>query len=322
MKSSSVGFHNTAMPQSSPSGLSSNSSCMSMMCVTPSRPTFAMFSAFQIPPPTAIRSVTQVISIRFPYLAGPSEAGSCVADSCGAGTLARLSSPSRTRPTFARASIHPPTISSSRKFHELSALGEMPNPGPRPRTALFIVRPILRYRQALPCEPLCPLCLKIFLAPLGSLRGFNLRRLRRHAHRRNHKTLRTIVIVALRQRSLRQTQPPHNPLRKSIVVGIVHSVATLQHRVNSRRLKQILRRSQLPFLRFDDNRPRDLPGRASHNVFYIPPHIHQIHFLGFSTASLPRRHARRSFARSLFRGLRLCPRLFLHTPRSPENFFS
>jgi hypothetical protein len=33
------------------------------MCVIPSRDTFAMLSADQIPPPTAIRSVTHVISI-------------------------------------------------------------------------------------------------------------------------------------------------------------------------------------------------------------------------------------------------------------------
>jgi len=36
---------------------------MSMMWVTPARATAAMFSAFQIPPPTAMRPVTQVMSI-------------------------------------------------------------------------------------------------------------------------------------------------------------------------------------------------------------------------------------------------------------------
>src|ERR1700756_262965 len=37
---------------------------MSMTWVIPSRATFPIFSEFQIPPPTAIRSVSQVISIR------------------------------------------------------------------------------------------------------------------------------------------------------------------------------------------------------------------------------------------------------------------
>src|SRR5579864_4033774 len=55
-----------------PSGVSSNSICMSMMCVIPAFATFAMFSDVQIPPPTAIRSVNHVISIPvlydfFPY---------------------------------------------------------------------------------------------------------------------------------------------------------------------------------------------------------------------------------------------------------------
>src|SRR5437868_14989385 len=36
---------------------------MSMMCVTSTRATAAMFSAVQIPPPTAMRPVTHVISI-------------------------------------------------------------------------------------------------------------------------------------------------------------------------------------------------------------------------------------------------------------------
>jgi hypothetical protein len=36
---------------------------MSMICVIPARDTAAILSAFQIPPPTAIRSVTHVISI-------------------------------------------------------------------------------------------------------------------------------------------------------------------------------------------------------------------------------------------------------------------
>src|ERR1700688_666849 len=43
--------------------VSSNSICISMMWVTPDRATVAMFSAVQIPPPTAIRPVTHVMSI-------------------------------------------------------------------------------------------------------------------------------------------------------------------------------------------------------------------------------------------------------------------
>src|SRR5579862_2596520 len=64
-KSSSVGFHSTSTPAAFPSGVSSNSICMSMTCVIPACATFSMFSAVQIPPPTAIRSVNQVISIPF-----------------------------------------------------------------------------------------------------------------------------------------------------------------------------------------------------------------------------------------------------------------
>src|SRR5580658_2218105 len=66
-KSSSVGFHSTSMPCSNPNSVSSNSICMSMMCVIPARATFAMLSEFQIPPPTAIRSVNHVISIPVLY---------------------------------------------------------------------------------------------------------------------------------------------------------------------------------------------------------------------------------------------------------------
>src|SRR5208282_5081991 len=74
-KSSSVGFHKTSMPYACASGVSSNSICMSMMCVIPALATFAMLSDVQIPPPTAIRSVNHVMSI--PVL-------------CGAELLARL----------------------------------------------------------------------------------------------------------------------------------------------------------------------------------------------------------------------------------------
>jgi hypothetical protein len=42
---------------------------MSMTCVIPASDTFAIFSAVQIPPPTAIRSVTHVMSI--PTLSSP-----------------------------------------------------------------------------------------------------------------------------------------------------------------------------------------------------------------------------------------------------------
>src|SRR3981081_1601166 len=67
-KSSSVGFQSTSTPCSTPKGVSSNSICLSMICVTPVRATLAIFSDVQIPPPTAIRSVNQVISI--PFLRG------------------------------------------------------------------------------------------------------------------------------------------------------------------------------------------------------------------------------------------------------------
>src|ERR1035437_3734562 len=50
------------MPCATPSGVSSNSICMSMTCVMPAFATFAMLSDVQIPPPTAIRSVNHVIS--------------------------------------------------------------------------------------------------------------------------------------------------------------------------------------------------------------------------------------------------------------------
>src|SRR6478735_9615658 len=43
--------------------VSSNSICISMTCVMPARDTAAMFSAVQIPPPTAIRPVTHLMSI-------------------------------------------------------------------------------------------------------------------------------------------------------------------------------------------------------------------------------------------------------------------
>jgi hypothetical protein len=44
---------------------------MSMMCEIPARATAAMLSAFQIPPPTAIRPVTHIMSI--PTFLSPSE---------------------------------------------------------------------------------------------------------------------------------------------------------------------------------------------------------------------------------------------------------
>src|SRR5262249_37071035 len=62
-KSSSVGFHNTLSPYGSAKRVSSNSVCMSMMCVTPSPTTSIMLASFQMPPPTAIWSVTQVMSM-------------------------------------------------------------------------------------------------------------------------------------------------------------------------------------------------------------------------------------------------------------------
>src|SRR5271165_6793095 len=65
-KSSSTGFQQTAIPCGSASSVSSNSICISMMCVIPVRDTSAIFSAVQIPPPTAIRSVTHVMSILIP----------------------------------------------------------------------------------------------------------------------------------------------------------------------------------------------------------------------------------------------------------------
>src|SRR6266571_4458332 len=51
------------MPYSSPSGVSSNSICISTMCVIPARATCSMFLSVQMPPPTAIRSVIQFSSI-------------------------------------------------------------------------------------------------------------------------------------------------------------------------------------------------------------------------------------------------------------------
>src|ERR1700733_2524876 len=45
------------------SGVSSNSICMSMMCVIPALATCAILADVQIPPPTAMRSVNHVISI-------------------------------------------------------------------------------------------------------------------------------------------------------------------------------------------------------------------------------------------------------------------
>src|SRR6266545_4027398 len=54
---------------------------MSMMCEMPSRATFAMFSSFQIPPPTAIRPVTHVISIAlFPSSGQSTPSRNCVAE--------------------------------------------------------------------------------------------------------------------------------------------------------------------------------------------------------------------------------------------------
>src|ERR1700693_6263650 len=58
---------------------------MSMMCVTPARATAVMFSAVQIPPPTAIRPVTHVISIpKVPFDSVPCVASSPIREERGA----------------------------------------------------------------------------------------------------------------------------------------------------------------------------------------------------------------------------------------------
>src|SRR6516162_10246036 len=51
------------MPCGSAKGVSSNSICISRMWVTPARATSAIFWAVHIPPPSAMRAVTQVMSI-------------------------------------------------------------------------------------------------------------------------------------------------------------------------------------------------------------------------------------------------------------------
>src|ERR1017187_6258466 len=61
-KSSCVGFSSTSIPCFFPNSVSSHSSCMLMMCVIPSSFSCAILSSeCQIPPPSAIRSVNQVI---------------------------------------------------------------------------------------------------------------------------------------------------------------------------------------------------------------------------------------------------------------------
>src|SRR5580700_10317544 len=236
-KSSSIRFQQTSILCGFASAVSSNSICMSMMCVIPSCDTFTMFSADQIPPPTAIRSVTHVI-ISIPNL---------------------RSAPCRKFPPVFRG--YPP----NRKPFSRSLFFRDPTRGETDNALVSVELQLPRFILRYPLSPY-PLARHLFFVfhqhrpgVFGALllrtflRGNRSRNLSRTLPIANQPGQNRILITD--HRLQRQSHPGQQRMsQRSFDRPHRH---LLRRRIDPRCLKQILRRRKLPTLRHFDHPDRD-----------------------------------------------------------------